>query len=326
MKGRNLLSRLFAHSLTTESMMPAPAQAQTRSLAGVQLSWESDPRWGREHWQIRQEPIQWPNNARVAVVCAVTFGFPDMNFKAPPQGAFGYGGPVGYSHIQLYGKRGIWRILDALDRYRIKASCEISGIAAEQFPDIVKETTRRGHEIVARHWALNVFHDEHPVDVDRQLIRKTISTIEKVTGKRSTGWVAPDLRFGEKTLQILAEEGIGWHACSLSDELPYAIQVSGKRMLVLPHAEEHFVDAEHVMHVRAPEIFLEYFNREFGTLYREGAKTPKIFNVSFQAQFGGRPYFIGVVEEVLSNLTRTADVWIATRQQIADWWNERKYS
>lgn len=317
MEARNLLSRLFAQP---------PAQAQRPTSAAVQLSWENDPRWGREHWQIRQEPIQWPNNARVAVVCAVTFGFPDMNFKAPPPGAFGYGGPVGYSHIQLYGKRGIWRVLDALDRYSIKASCEVSGIAAAQFPDIVKEIARRGHEIVGRHWGLNVFHDEQTLDVDRQLIRKTISTIEQVTGKRPTGWIAPDLRFGERTVQTLAEEGIAWHACSLSDELPYAIQVSGKKMLVLPHAEEHFVDAEHVMHVRAPEIFLEYCNREFSALYREGAKTPKMFNVSFQAQFGGRPYFIGVVEEVLSNLTRTPDVWIATRQQIADWWNERKYS
>ena len=297
---------------------PSPAQNPT--------AWESDPRWGREHWRIRREPIQWPNGARVAVVCSVPFSFPDPAFPIPEGG--GFTGPVARIHVELYGGRqGIWRLLDVLDRYNFKASCEVSGLAAGRFPDAVKAIQERGHEIVGNYWADNLLHDEQTADQDRQFIRRTLSVLEGVVGKRPAGWVAPKLRLGEKTLDFLAEEGIGWHACSLSDDLPYVIHVRGKKMIVFPHAGPQLDDAGFIIGSRRPpEVYLEFIRREFATLYKEGARTPKMFTFSVHPELGARPFFIGAVEEALSYLQSFPDVWFPTRQQVAEWWNRQNYS
>lgn len=289
-------------------------------------AWESDPRWGREHWRIRHEPIEWPKRERVAAVLSVTFGFPDFSFKLPEGG--GTTGPVARIHVQLYGaKFGVWRLLDLLDRHNFKASFEVNGFAAAQFADVVKEISRRGHEIVAYNWADNVMHDQQTVDKDRELIRRTLSAIESVTGKRPTGWVAPGLRFGEKTLDLLATEGIQWHACNLSDDLPYVIHVGAKKMLVIPHAGRQMDDAGFIIGTRrSPEVYLDFLKREFRALYREGDKMSKMFNFSVHPEYGGRPFFIGAVEEMLAYLKSLPDVWLTTRQDIAEWWTRQNYS
>jgi len=290
------------------------------------LAWESDPRWGREHWRIRREPIQWPNGARVAVVFSVPFSFPDPSFKIPEGG--GFTGAVARVHVELYGAReGIWRLLDVLDRYSFQVSFEVSGWAATRFPDAVKAIQARGHEIVGNYWADNLLHDEQTAAQDRQFIRRTLSALQSVAGKRPAGWVAPRLRLGEKTLDVLAEEGIGWHACSLSDDRPYASHVQGKKMIVLPHSIPQLDDAGFIIGSRRPpEVYLEFLRREFSALYKEGARTPKMFNFSVHPEYGARPFFIGAVEEALSYLKSFPDVWLTTRQPIVDWWNRQNYS
>ena len=311
------------------SMFLASTQEGTGGQGGssgfTSQAWESDPRWGREHWRIRSEPIRWPNNQRVATVCAISFGLPDLIFPVPQGG--GYTGTVARVHVQMYGPRqGVWRLLDLLDAHGVKASFEVNGICAARFPTAVQEIDRRGHEIVPQYWANNVFHDQQSVQQDRELIRRTLSTIADVTGKRASGWVAPELRLGERTLAILAEEEITWHACSLSDDLPYSIGVGGRKMVVLPHSIPQMEDLGIVIgNRRSPDVFVEFLKQEFTALYREGAKTPKMFNFSLHAEFGGKPFFATAIEEALSYQESYSDVWFTTRQQVADWWTRQGY-
>src|SRR6266576_672846 len=98
---RNFFSRLLGASL-----LPAQAPSQ-RATSAAGSGWESDPRWGREHWRIRREPVEWPKKERVAAVLAIPFGFPDYNFEVPEGG--GTTGQVARIHVQVYGaKFGIW--------------------------------------------------------------------------------------------------------------------------------------------------------------------------------------------------------------------------
>lgn len=331
-QGSSLWSRLLRISAPSAPDAPQAGRASFAVSSGGR-NWEDDPRWGRQHWRVRREPIRWPDGARLAVVCSIPFGIPDLAFKSE-QAPYIYSGPRQYTgtvqrvHIQLYGvKAGIWRLLELLDRHGFKASFEINGLVAVQFPEAVREIDRRGHEIVGYYWANNVMHDEQVVEQDRELIRRTLSALERVTAKRPSGWVAPGLRLGEKTLDFLAEEGIKWHACDLSDDIPYAIEVAGKKIIVLPHAEPHLDDAGFIIGTRRPaEVYLEFFERQFSALYREGASMPKMFVFSIHPELGGRPFMTRAIEEMLSYLKSFSDIWLTTRQQIADWWIKNNYS
>ena len=44
-------------------------------------------------------------------------------------------------------KVGLWRLLDILDYYNIKMTAVVSGLAAERYPQMIKEIDERGHEI-----------------------------------------------------------------------------------------------------------------------------------------------------------------------------------
>ncbi len=57
-------------------------------------------------------------------------------------------GPATYSSAMQYGaRRGIWNILELLDKYRVKATFFVLGTTAEKCPDTVQAAAVAGHEI-----------------------------------------------------------------------------------------------------------------------------------------------------------------------------------
>ncbi len=58
--------------------------------------------------------------------------------------------PVALGQIEqrLFGPRvGIWRLLDLLDRYGIKATLFVPGLVAKNHPELLPAFVERGHEI-----------------------------------------------------------------------------------------------------------------------------------------------------------------------------------
>jgi allantoinase len=55
-------------------------------------------------------------------------------------------------------------------------------------------------------------------------------------------------------------------------------------------------------------------------LYREGEKSPKMMTVALHARISGHPGSAEVVHRFLDYLAGFADIWICTRQQIAQHW------
>ncbi|NIO11744.1 MAG: polysaccharide deacetylase family protein, partial [Deltaproteobacteria bacterium] len=71
---------------------------------------------------------------------------------------------------------------DMFDRVGVKGTCHMNGIVAELFPDLAREIVQRGHDVAG-----HGYDQSHPQvrmgEADeRAMVRKTISTIENVTG------------------------------------------------------------------------------------------------------------------------------------------------
>ena len=112
---------------------PAVQSSRSSAPASAQQAWESDPRWGREHWHIRKQPIQWPKKEQVAVVFAIPFGFSDMTFNVP--GGGGYPSSFARIHTQIYGvKAGLWRLLDLLGDTISKLLLKSADLLPSNFP------------------------------------------------------------------------------------------------------------------------------------------------------------------------------------------------
>ncbi|MEK7210407.1 MAG: polysaccharide deacetylase family protein, partial [Candidatus Binatota bacterium] len=91
-------------------------------------------------------------------------------------------------------KAGIWRIMEILDRCEVKATCFISGLAAEKEPAIIKELSQRGHEIAAHSYDQSQQLFMMTRDQEKEAIHKSVVALEKASGQRPVGWISPGTR------------------------------------------------------------------------------------------------------------------------------------
>ena len=97
-------------------------------------------------------------------------------------------------------------ILDTLDQYNVKATFFLCGVWVKQYPDFVKEISKRGHEI-GNH---SLTHP-HMSRMDAIAIQKELSDLddmlEELTGKRSTLFRAPFGEYNDTVINAAHEAG-----------------------------------------------------------------------------------------------------------------------
>jgi peptidoglycan/xylan/chitin deacetylase (PgdA/CDA1 family) len=274
-----------------------------------------------EHFRIRREPIAWPGEARVAVTWTVILEL----LTGPSVGKTRAYAATDAKYSLYGGRRGVWRILDHLDLHQAKASFLVSGFAAEKFPSAVEEIARRGHEIAGYGYATNRYLDELPPEKEREDILKTLDILAQLTGSRPTGWVSPDLRPGDRTLEILAEAGAVWNGDFPNDDLPYVVPVKNQPLVIIPYTKESDDLEIYQRNRQRPSVWTDCFIDSLDALYEEGETHPKMLNASLRAHLLGRSLGAKALDRAIRYAKTLPKVWFATRGEIARWWLERKY-
>lgn len=271
---------------------------------------------------MRPAPIQWPDNAKIAVSFFVAFeSF--INYSQYRRG----GDKPDYASLaygEYGGKAGIWRIMDILGRNSVKGTIDTNGRVAEEFPDALKELHRAGHELVGHGWANDIYLTSLQPDDERALIKRTLDAIASVTGQRPVGWVSPGHRINAHTFEHLVDEGIFWTGDLPGPDVPEHRMINGKPLVIMPrldYANDHSL----VFHPKNPaRFYFESFKTAFDYLYAEGAAgSPKLIDALVHAHIGGRPNIIGVFEECIRYAKGFKDVWFCTKGEIAKWYLER---
>lgn len=104
------------------------------------------------------------------------------------------------------------RTLDLLDKHNIKATFFILGWIADQFPDIVRMVSDRGHEVASKGYYHRSIRQMTPSEF-REDLAHSRAALESVTGKRVLGyrvaheWFKPEDCWA---LDVLAEEGFAY--------------------------------------------------------------------------------------------------------------------
>jgi polysaccharide deacetylase family protein (PEP-CTERM system associated) len=101
------------------------------------------------------------------------------------------------------------RTLDLFDKYDVKATFFFVGWVAERFPDLVRETHARGHELACHSFWHRTVYSLTPNEF-RDDTRNAVRAIEDAAGVRVCGYRAPSWSINKSclwALDILAEEG-----------------------------------------------------------------------------------------------------------------------
>ncbi|EAJ9424534.1 polysaccharide deacetylase [Campylobacter coli] len=142
-----------------------------------------------------------------------------------------YGGedsPDDISRGLFAGEVGIPRLLKLFKKYNIPATWFAPGHSIETFPEQMKMIVDAGHEIGAHRYS-----HENPIAMsakqEEDVLLKSIELIEKISGKKPSGYVAPWWEFSNITNELLLKHGIKYdHSLMHNDFTPYYVRVGDK--------------------------------------------------------------------------------------------------
>jgi peptidoglycan/xylan/chitin deacetylase (PgdA/CDA1 family) len=135
-----------------------------------------------------------------------------------------YGGEDSPNDIQrgvFAGQVGTPRLLSLFARFGITTTWFVPGHSIETFPREMGQVVEAGHEIGAHGYS-----HENPrqlnAEQERDVLARSIDLVERLSGKRPRGYVAPWWEMSERTAALLIEYGFSYdHSQNYHDFSPF---------------------------------------------------------------------------------------------------------
>ncbi|MFI5614447.1 polysaccharide deacetylase [Amycolatopsis sp. NPDC051903] len=277
----------------------------------------------------------------------VAFGV-DVDAVAGQLGSYGgEDSPCDISRGMFSGEVGGPRLLRLFERYGLTTTWFVPGHSIETFPDLTRAIVDAGHEVGAHGYS-----HENPIAMTREqetaILDRSIELIEKVAGRRPTGYVAPWWEFSPVTNEILLERGIKYdHSLMHRDFEPYYVRVGDSWtkidyaqpaetwMKPLVRGEEtdlveipanwYLDDLPPMMFVKAsanshgfvsPRELGQTWQDQFDWVYREMDQAT--FTMTIHPDVSGRPQVLLMLERLIDHINGHEGVSWLTFDQIAD--------
>ena len=260
------------------------------------------------------QPKQWPGGARVAVLLSfdVDNETVSLRFSEPTIGALSQG---------EYGARvALGRVVNLLDRNRIPASFFIPAVSLMLHPemaDVIKAAGR--HEFGVHGW-IHEMNTQAPPDVERDLVRRALDYLTRVTGTRPVGYRAPSWNFSPATLSIIRDLGFTYESSMMSDDRPYELLQDGQPTGVVEIPVEWILDDAPLFNVQganyaSPREVAQVWIDEFDKAWEEGT----MFLLTMHPHIIGHRSRIVALELVIDHIQKKGQVWFATHRAVAEY-------
>lgn len=261
-----------------------------------------------------------------------------------------YGGedsPDDISRGMFAGEVGVPRLLKLFERHGLRTTWFVPGHSIETFPSQVEAVVAAGHEIGAHGYS-----HENPIAMTREqeaaVLGRSIELVERVSGRRPTGYVAPWWEFSPATNELLLEQGIKYdHSLMHRDFVPYYVRsgdawtkidyarpavewmkplVRGEEtdLIEIP-ASWYLDDLPPMMFIKAspnshgfvsPRQLEELWRDQFDWVYRELDYAVVTFTI--HPDVSGRPQVLLMHERLIEHVNRHEGVRWLTFDDIAD--------
>jgi peptidoglycan-N-acetylglucosamine deacetylase len=261
-----------------------------------------------------------------------------------------YGGedsPCDISRGMFAGEVGSVRLLRLFARWGIKTTWFIPGHSAETFPEQMRAVADAGHEI-----GMHGYSHENPIamtpEQEEAIFDKCIEVIEKLSGKRPRGYVAPWWEFGAKTNELLLKKGIKYdHSLMHDDYHPYYARV-GDRWTKIDYGQHpsswmkplergsetdlievpaswYLDDLPPMMFIKAapnshgfvnPHDLEQIWRDQFDWVYREHDYA--VFPLTIHPDVSGKPQNLLMLERLFGHMSRHPGVKFVAMEEIAE--------
>ncbi|MBI4519981.1 MAG: polysaccharide deacetylase [Gemmatimonadetes bacterium] len=263
-----------------------------------------------------QQPITWPSGSTSAFCLTFDLDAETMwiakdaanltRRSVLSQGAYGP-------------KVGVPLILDLLDVNSLKATFFVPGWTAEQYPNVVSEIARRGHE-VAPHGYLHEPLEGRSRAEEEDLLLRTSRILSDITGVKPVGYRAPLFEITDETVGLLREHRF-LYSSNLMDTLwPYLYPGSPELVEIpvnwLLDDGVYFVFGFRPPSPRPifpPALVLSSWKDEFRGMHTLGGA----YTLVLHPQLIGRPSRLLMLQELIDYARSMPGVWFTHGAELA---------
>jgi hypothetical protein len=231
---------------------------------------------------ITERPIiRWPGNARVAFWVAPNMEF----FEYLPENRPTQPDIPHYSRMDYGNRIGFWRMLDVLNKHKVRACCCLNLELLDHFPEIKDAMIAADWDYMA-HGLYNTrpIYD-YTEEQERAYWQDFIMHLKEMTGKRLKGRLGGGAGYTVRTDDLMAEAGCLYHTSWIIDDQPWPINVrGGQKFIYVPYTGQTN-DAGILAWNREADYFLQIQGPVRHALPRRCGKRACHVSVSASAQY-----------------------------------------
>jgi allantoinase len=278
------------------------------------------------YWPQPQRPrLSYPNGARVALWLIPNIEHFPFDWPWHPDRRGGLVPDVLSYSARDYGNRvGVWRLMDILGQFNIRATVALNADICRYEPQIVEAGVERKWEWMGHGRTNSQQLSGLDVDAERETIRSVLDTIAAASGQPVRGWLGPGLVETMNTPDLLAELGITYVADWPADDQPFPMRVKQGRLIAMPYLHINDILA-YTQRGWTGEQFYQSICDQFDVFYDEGARNARVMSISLHPDLSGQPSRAKWLTRSLEYITAHDEVWLATGGEIADWYYQHYY-
>jgi peptidoglycan/xylan/chitin deacetylase (PgdA/CDA1 family) len=216
-----------------------------------------------------------------------------------------------------YGVRvGIWRMMDALDKCKMRASVLLNSEVCEHYPQIIDAGRKRNWAWLAHGKSNSIFKTGMKVDDERKYLKEVVDTVSAATGQKIKGWLGPALTETFETPRLLKELGLSYVLDWCADDQPFPLTVPG--MMSVPYSIELNDISMFIGKSLSGEAFYQMVVDQFDQLYKDSEKSGRVMSLCLHPFVINQPFRHKYLEKALEYIARRSDVWLTTSDEIAE--------
>ncbi len=274
---------------------------------------------------VDRPPLKLPNNARVIFWSIVNYEVWDIARPMARQVIPAPTGQVLWPDVpnwswHEYGMRvGAWRFYELYARLGIKPTLAANARICEDYPRVAEQAKKDGWEFMGHAYDQQPIHKE---DDQVAMIERSMSVIEKFTGKRPVGWLGPGLTQTLETPENLVKAGVQYIGDWVYDDEPTTIKTDNGPLVTIPYTVELNDIPMMIVQHHESDYLLKRAIDQFDRLYAEGAHRAKIMAVAIHPYISGQPHRIKYLEAIYDYVNRFEGVLHWNGEQILDWYRK----
>jgi allantoinase len=276
-----------------------------------------------------RKPLRLPGKARMVVWTIVNVEEWDIHrtmprtVLTPPAGGSPMPDIPNWAWHEYGNRVGFWRMLEVLDKLKIRAALAINGTAVNAYKEISQAALDRKWEFMGHGYTQR---NMQAVENEAEDIRKTSEVIKAFTGKAPRGWLGPGLTETWNTPDLLAEQGYGYVADWVLDDQPVWLRTKSKPLVNVPYTQEcNDVAMMLIQHHKASE----YFDRardQFDQIHADAKNSARVMALVVHPYIMGAPHRLKYYKQALEHAKKKKDVLFWTGEQILDWYLKERPS